>query len=44
MIRGRNEPCNIKQVVEVVSSVLGLSEEEVANKAYQNTLEMFNLL
>lgn len=43
MIRGRNEPCNIKQVVEVVAAVLDLPEEEVANQAYNNTLKMFNL-
>ena len=58
MVRGRNEPCNIKfflkkktfvllfivrQVSEVVAAVLGKTEQEIAEIAYNNTLTMFNL-
>lgn len=40
-VKGRNEPCNICQVCEVVASVKGLSVEDVSAKAYANTMDLF---
>jgi TatD DNase family protein len=40
-VKGRNEPCNICQVCEVVASVKGLSVEDVSAKAYANTMNLF---
>lgn len=34
MVRGRNEPCNVKQVAEVLAAVLQKPEEEIAEIAY----------
>jgi len=42
-VKGRNEPCTIKQVSEVLCKVLGKSEEEITEAAYLNTLKMFEL-
>lgn len=41
MVAGRNEPANIVQVLEIVASVRGLSEDELAETVYQNTLIAF---
>ena len=43
MNKDRNEPCTMIQVVEVVSALLNVSEEEVCAKAWQNTMEMFGI-
>jgi Mg-dependent DNase len=43
LVRGRNEPCNIIQVAEVVSAVLNIDIKELTETAYRNTLKMFNL-
>jgi len=39
----RNEPCLIVQVLEVVAKLKGISEEELANASYENSLKMFNI-
>lgn len=41
MSKDRNEPCAIVQVAEVVSALLGVSEEELCAQAWKNTLELF---
>ncbi|BHF66821.1 TatD DNase [Sparganum proliferum] len=41
MVAGRNEPANIVQVLEVVAAVRGISEDELAETVYQNTLTAF---
>lgn len=43
VVRDRNEPCTIVQVVEVVAALKGISTREVTDIAYANTLRMFNL-
>lgn len=43
MIKGRNEPCCIKQVLEVICGVKGLDISETAETIHQNTLQLFNL-
>ncbi len=43
LVRGRNEPCNIIQVAEVVSAILKVDIKDLTDIAYRNTLKMFNL-
>lgn len=43
MVKGRNEPANLVQVLEVVSAVKGISEEELAEITYQNSIDLFSL-
>jgi TatD DNase family protein len=43
LIKGRNEPCNIIQVAEVVSSVLKMDIKEFSEIVYQNSLKFFNI-
>uniref|UniRef100_A0A7S2KCX0 TatD related DNase n=1 Tax=Leptocylindrus danicus TaxID=163516 RepID=A0A7S2KCX0_9STRA len=41
-VKGRNEPCHIIQVAEVVAGVKGLSVEEVAAACYRNSMDFFS--
>lgn len=41
VVKGRCEPCQIVQVCEVVAAVKGVSEEEVARAAFNNTMRVF---
>lgn len=43
MVKGRNEPCTIVQVLEAVAAVKGVSQEELAEVAYINSCRLFNL-
>ena len=43
MNKDRNEPCTMIQVLEVVSALTGISEEEIANIAWENSLKVFNI-
>mmetsp|Transcript_17727 Transcript_17727/g.32008 ORF Transcript_17727/g.32008 Transcript_17727/m.32008 type:complete len:305 (-) Transcript_17727:1170-2084(-) len=43
MVKGRNEPCTIVQVLEAVAAVKGVSEDELAEVAYLNACKLFNL-
>lgn len=43
MVKGRNEPCQIIQVLEVLAAVLGKSEKELSEICYKNSLSFFNL-
>jgi TatD DNase family protein len=40
-VKGRNEPCNIVQVVEVVAGVMQVEEDDVQREATKNTRQMF---
>lgn len=42
-VKGRNEPVNLVQVLEVVSALKQLPKEEVAQKLNENTMTLFNL-
>lgn len=44
LVKGRNEPCNMKQVLEVVAGVKQLPVESVEEAVFQNTLRLFPLL
>ena len=41
--KDRNEPCTIIQVLEVVAALNGVEEQEVAEAAWQNSINMFNV-
>lgn len=43
MIKGRNEPCNISQVLEVVASIRGEDIHELAEAIYENTNQLFGI-
>jgi len=42
MVKGRNEPCNIIQVLEVASTLLKVSPGELAEAAFQNSLKVLS--
>jgi TatD DNase family protein len=41
MVKGRNEPCQMVQVAEVIAGVKGIDVQEVADRCYQNSLELY---
>ncbi|KAG5454143.1 TatD DNase [Clonorchis sinensis] len=41
MVKGRNEPANIVQVLEVVAAVKSLPADELAEQIFQNTMKLF---
>lgn len=41
MVKGRNEPCQIIQVAEVIAGVKGLTVEEVAQQCYENSIKLY---
>lgn len=41
MVKGRNEPCNIVQILEVLASVKDEEEEYLCNQIYKNTMKLF---
>jgi len=43
LIKGRNEPCCIKQVLEVICGIKNLEISEAADIIHSNTLRLFNL-
>ena len=43
LVKGRNEPCNIIQVAEVVSEIRNISIEELTEAAYKNTFQLLGI-
>ena len=41
MVKGRNEPCNVNQVVEVISKIKKLSYDHVANTIWETSLRIY---
>ncbi|XP_023248627.1 putative deoxyribonuclease TATDN1 [Copidosoma floridanum] len=41
MVKGRNEPCNIVQILEILASVRDEEEEYLCNQIYKNTMKLF---
>lgn len=41
MVKSRNEPCNIRQVLDVIAAVRNEDPYELSEKIYQNTLSLF---
>ena len=44
IVRDRNEPCTIVQVVEVLAALKGVTKEEISRVSFENTLQMFGLV
>jgi len=42
-VKGRSEPCHIVQVAEVIATVQGVSVEQVATAAWENSKKLFKL-
>lgn len=43
LLKGRNEPCKIIEVLEVASSILKVPQEELAEICFANSLKMFGV-
>jgi len=41
LVKGRNEPCQIVQVAEVIAGVKGIPVEEVARACYRNSMDLY---
>ena len=41
MVKGRNEPCRIIQVAEVIAGVKGIPLEQVTQQCYRNSLQLY---
>ncbi|KAI0565567.1 TatD related DNase [Gracilaria domingensis] len=41
LVKGRSEPCMVRQVCEVVAAEKGIEEEELARAAFNNTMNVF---
>jgi TatD DNase family protein len=41
LVKGRNEPCQIVQVAEVIAGAKGISLKEVADACYQNSMRLY---
>lgn len=42
LVKGRNEPCNVVQVVEVIAALKGITVKEVADCSYENSMRLFH--
>jgi TatD DNase family protein len=43
MVKERNEPCTMIQVLEAVAAIKEMDQKELAEAAWENTMKMFNL-
>ncbi|KID75794.1 Deoxyribonuclease Tat-D [Metarhizium brunneum] len=43
MIKGRNEPCTIERVAQIIAAIKDVSVEEVCEAAWKNTVHVFRL-
>ncbi|KAJ1936982.1 hypothetical protein FBU59_004888 [Linderina macrospora] len=41
MVKSRNEPCMIRQVLQVLAVLHGIDEQELADQVYENTRKVF---
>lgn len=41
LVKGRSEPCQIRQICEVVAAAKGVSNEDIARAAFNNTMRVF---
>jgi TatD DNase family protein len=44
MVKDRNEPCTIVQVLEILSAIRNQNPEELAGQIYDNTVRLFRLV
>ncbi len=43
MVKDRNEPCGVVQVVEAIASIKGIAIQEVADRVYMNAFAALRL-
>ncbi|KAK3314748.1 endodeoxyribonuclease-like protein [Apodospora peruviana] len=43
MVKGRNEPCTIERIAKIVAGIKGVTEEEVREAAWRNTVKVFSV-
>jgi len=43
IVKGRNEPCFVTEVNEILAAVLGKDEHEIARICFENSLRFFNI-
>ncbi|KJZ80314.1 hypothetical protein HIM_00164 [Hirsutella minnesotensis 3608] len=43
MVKGRNEPCTIERVAQIVAAIKGVSVQELCEAAWENTVKVFGL-
>lgn len=43
MVKGRNEPCTIERIARIIAGIKGVSEEEVCEAAWANTVKVFEV-
>lgn len=43
MVKGRNEPCTIERIAKIVAGIKGVTEEEVCEAAWANTVKVFGV-
>ncbi|PHH75785.1 hypothetical protein CDD80_2068 [Ophiocordyceps camponoti-rufipedis] len=43
MVKGRNEPCNIELIAQIVATIHGVTLEEVCEAAWSNTIKLFGI-
>uniref|UniRef100_A0A6P7GWK9 Deoxyribonuclease TATDN1 n=1 Tax=Diabrotica virgifera virgifera TaxID=50390 RepID=A0A6P7GWK9_DIAVI len=41
MVTGRNEPCNVRQILDMAAFVTNMNKNELAEQVYQNTMHLF---
>ncbi|KHO01910.1 hydrolase, TatD family protein [Metarhizium album ARSEF 1941] len=43
MVKGRNEPCTIERVAQIIAAIKGVRVEDVCEAAWKNTVHVFGL-
>lgn len=43
LVKSRNEPCKMVEVLRVVAKIKGVEEEELAAVSYKNTCKLFGI-
>ena len=43
MVKGRNEPCTIERIATIVAGIKGMTDKEVCEAAWENTVRVFEL-
>ena len=43
LVKNRNEPCTIVQIVEVVAALKGIDEEELCEVTWQNSVDLLRV-
>ncbi|KAK3683910.1 hypothetical protein B0T22DRAFT_384851 [Podospora appendiculata] len=43
MVKGRNEPCTIERIAKIVAGIKGVTEQEVCEAAWANTIKVFSV-